>query len=226
MQLGTQDLLGRGWQTLTRWGLVALTGAAVIAAAAPAHANLVLNPGFETGDLTDWAVNFGANHPWTAAGGPVNSGSFAASTGCVGAACTDQTNPGTASSLSQVLTTVPGTTYSLTFWFEGAGAEDELKVLWGGSVVLDLVDSDIVSNASGPLTEYTVNDLTANTISTTLSFLGRQDPGFDRLDDVDVEPTGTSNPNQPPTTPVPEPATLALFGAALAGFGWMRRRKA
>lgn len=39
-------------------------------------------------------------------------------------------------------------------------------------------------------------------------------------------PNGTSTGNLRSITPVPEPATLALVGAALAGLGFLRRRKA
>ena len=74
--------------------------------------------------------------------------------------------------------------------------------------------------ANTGLVSYSVSDLVAGGDTTTLTFLGRQDPGYDRLDNIDVEQTGT-------TSDVPEPATWAMF---IGGFGptgaAMRRKKA
>jgi hypothetical protein len=223
MQFITEGSSRAGRRVMTRWGVVMLASVGMMALAAPAHANLVQNPGFETGDLTGWVSNTAAGDAWRIGptDTPAHSGSFDATTGCVGAQCVDLTNPGGAATLSQALATVAGATYNLTFWFGGDGTADELKVVWGGNVVLDLVgsDGDIVLNNGTGETEYTVSNLLATSNSTTLEFAGRQDPGWDGLDDIDVEPTGS-------TTTVPEPASLALLGTALAGFGWLRRRKA
>jgi hypothetical protein len=97
--------------------------AAILASAAPAAANIVVNPGFESGSLAPWVSNTSSSDPWTI--GPtatqVHSGNFDASTGCVGPQCTDQTNLATAGYLYQDLTTVSGNIYNLTFWFGGAG---------------------------------------------------------------------------------------------------------
>jgi hypothetical protein len=95
-----------------------------------------------------------------------------------------------------------------------------LKVLWGGSVVDDLVDGAIVQNNGTTETQYTVLGLTASSTTTRLMFLGRQDPSFDGLDDVDVELAGTAAP-----TGAPEPITLSIFGAGLAGAVAMYRRR-
>jgi hypothetical protein len=192
---------------------------AIAAGGAHAGTNIVQNPGFETGSLAPWVSNGAANHPWGI--GPVetavHSGSYNAQTGCVGPQCTDETNLATAAYLYQDLATTAGDTYSLSFYFGGAGANDELKVLFGSGVVLDLVNSDIVSNNGTVETLYTVNNLMATSSTTRLMFLGRQDPGYDGLDDVSVMAAGGG---------VPEPATwaLMLIGVGAAG-GALRRSR-
>lgn len=78
------------------------------------------------------------------------------------------------------------------------------------------------SGTLGVVPDYqleTVSNLTTSSGATTLTFVGRQDPGWDALDNVDVEQ------NRAGGTSVPEPATLALFGAGLAGLGVFRRRR-
>ena len=55
--------------------------------------------------------------------GPTD-GVYAVSTGCIGAACTDQTNMATAQFLSQDLATTAGGVYSLTFDFTPNGGTE------------------------------------------------------------------------------------------------------
>ncbi len=175
-----------------------------------AFADIVVNGGFETGDLTGWTTNPApaGGFPWTVettgglGPGFANSGNYYASTGCVGAGCLD---PITGAWLTQTLPTIAGQTYDLSFAYDPyLGSPVELQVQWGGATVLDLMNS----NSPG-YTVYTVDDLLATSASTPLTFLGRDDPSFDGLDDVAVSPT-------------PEPSTLVLVTSVLPCFAGMR----
>jgi hypothetical protein len=95
-------------------GITALLGggvAAVAAAAAPANAaaaNLLTNPGFETGDLTGWTCDAGTA---MVVGSPVHSGSHALSgtpTSSADAQCT------------QTVSVQPNTAYTLSGYVEGS----------------------------------------------------------------------------------------------------------
>jgi hypothetical protein len=156
--------------------------------------NIVQNCGFETGDFSNWTEN-----AWGIAGG-ANSGNLAASTGCVGDQCINGFPP--VAPLSQVLTTTAGDSYSLQFAYTpDGGAYNELKVLWDGASI-----DDLVNEPSSPYATYTVTDL-VGTGSDTLTFLGRQDPAFNRLDDVivsDQVPSGA-----------PEPGTIFLMAGGI-----------
>jgi hypothetical protein len=83
---------------------------------------------------------------------------------------------------------------------------NELDVLWNGTSVLDLGPGGTLGVVPA-YTLYTVLHLSATSSSTTLTFLGRQDPGWDALDNVDVELSGTGV--------TPEPSTWLLMGGAL-----------
>jgi hypothetical protein len=173
--------------------------------------NIVQNPSFETGDFTDWTVNESAGDPWnvfTSRAGvvPFAGDAYFASTGCPGAICIS----GTASqqaSLSQTLATTPGQIYNLTFELvTNAGPPDELQVLWNGSVALDLGPGGTLGDVTS-YTLYGAAGLTATSASTTLTFLGREDPGRFGLDNVSVVPVGNVTP---------EPGSYA---ALILGFG-------
>jgi MYXO-CTERM domain-containing protein len=172
-----------------------------------AHAvNIVLNGGFETGDFTNWSVNLSSVFPWevdTSGQGFGNvpfDGTYFASTGCVGLHCITGTPPQQAS-LSQDLSTTVGDAYTLDFWFGTAyGNPMEVQALFGGAVVEDLPNIGVT-----PYTEYTVSGLVATSTTTQLEFLGRQDLGFNELDDVSVTDNG-------PTAPEPAAWLLGLGG--------------
>lgn len=195
-----------------------LIGAGVRTGVASADMDIVVNGGFETGDFTGWTTNPAPNggFPWAVVSttdlgvGQPYSGTYYATNGCEGAGCLDPTS---GAWLTQVLTPMPGQTYNLAFAYDpSAGGPAELAVQWGGSTVFDLATDDV----SDPgYTLEIVDDLLATSVSTALTFLGRQDPSFDALDAVAVFPT-------------PEPPTLVLFVSMLPGVigvaAWRWRR--
>lgn len=192
--------------------LGAITALAIAGGSAEAQ-NIVLNPGFENGSILS---------PWVASGwfattssGPGNtpphSGTWAATTGCVGPGCVSQPNP---ASLFQDLVTVAGQSYDLSYWFHDAGIPSELMVFWNGLQVQDLLN---VNNCC-VYQQYGVSGLVASGSITRLEYWGRQDPSYNRLDDVSVVASSV--------TATPEPASLTLLATGLVGvFGAARRRR-
>ena len=182
--------------------------------------NLVQNPGFETGDFTDWTQ-----------GGDTNGTSVDTSMPNTGMYSADfqNTSPG---SLSQNLATTPGTLYNLSFYvaanpglitavvhpFELADLTQpmEFQAYFGGVSVYDTAAS---GDPDGAYVQITADNLAGTGATTTLEFdFSTNPPEFSSadyfLDDVSV------------TAAVPEPATwvMLLAGVGLLGAATRLRR--
>jgi hypothetical protein len=185
--------------------------------------NIVANPGFETGDLTAWTTD-----DWPAvntAGGLVpHSGSYLADSACEGSVCL---NPATGAYLYQDLSTTTGTAYTISFWYDMgdtvcvgcASAFAELRVQWGSTIIFDTTAND---QPDAGWVNFTITE-TATSGSMELEFLGRQDPGFLGIDDVCVDVAGGACGS---SSAVPEPTSLLLSGASLAGFALVALKRA
>jgi PEP-CTERM motif-containing protein len=177
----------------------------------PAVANIVVNPGFESG-LTGWT----ASQDWGSGNFAVHTGTLEAFTQCVGAACISTPT----SFLYQDLTTVATQTYTLTFWYRFQGPSgtvniNELRTLAGGVIVSDLVDQ----GNNGGVYQQAVATFVATGPTTRIQFDGRNDPSFLIIDDVCVDSNSGSCPA------VPEPASMTLLSAGLLGLACLRLRR-
>jgi hypothetical protein len=162
--------------------------------------NLVLNSGFETGDFTNWTVQ-----NWAAfqidpgyISGP-QTGLYFVDTGCAADPCINGTQVEQAYLYQDLPTIVQN--YDLTFFYNlgdcgGASCNpaqaEELKVLWGGQTVFDVLQSPIDPSPGAGWQSASIA-VTGLAGTTRLEFLGRQDPGALALDDIVVitpEPSG------------------------------------
>ena len=160
-----------------------LLGLAVLAHAGP---NLVANPGFETGDFTNWsfaAASCGSDFGVTTNPVDAHTGNFAA---FFAGTCA-----GSYDSFEQTLATTPADSYDISFWIDtmssGSDVRD-LQVFWNGNLILDL---------PGPGTntyqEYVFNDEAATGSTAVLEFRG-YNPQTDFVDDVSVVDNAASVP--------------------------------
>lgn len=203
-----------------------LSGA--LAAGAPARANLLTNPSFESGAfanqgndtmsllagstvITGWTVVTDT----TAWIGPTNPFNLSASDGSFFLDLTNYQAGPPFAGMSQTISTIPGATYSLSFDLGSStqwGVPDSLTASAAGS------SQTFTSPTTGiNIWTHEVMQFVASSATTTVVLQGASGINYIGLDNTDVELI--SLPGQ-----VPEPSTLFLLGVGLTGAALARRR--
>ncbi len=207
--------------------LALAVGLTVPALASP---NLVINGSFENGSFADntsqdtmtLPVGSTAMTGWTVAGseplawiGPSNPFGLTASDGQYFLDLTGYNTGGSFSGVAQTtIATSAGSTYLLSFDLGSSstyGLPDGITAS-AGAASQTFTSTDTGSNNW----ETETLSFTATGSSTTVSLLGASGDNYIGLDNVSV--TFVSSP-------IPEPVSLALLGAGLAGLGLVRRKR-
>jgi hypothetical protein len=205
---GTSGKAGFPVHRLRAAGLAALVACAMTAPEAWAQ-NLVQNPGFENtpndGSNTSpgWTLDAASATSFVSGETTANSGIWAVDFAATDAAAATQ------GTLSQAITTVPSTYYTVTFFLANEGGpHNTFLATFGGQTVLSLTDA----NAFG-YTQYTAT-VRATSATSVLAFTAQQDPADFLLDDISVQ-----------AGPLPAAGGgLISFGIAIAGFAVRRMR--
>ena len=176
---------------------------AVLLAAPAAHADYIVNGGFETGNFSGWTVAAGSTAVHSAGfdGYNPHSGDFFAALG----------NVGSNGSLSQGITDTGGQTLTLDYFLAAdGGAPSYFEADWNGSLI---AGSAITNSPATGYIGYSFNVL--STGADTLTFFERNDPSYWALDDVSLNVASQ----------VPEPWSLFIVGGGLIGMAFMLRRR-
>ena len=165
--------------------------------------NLVQNCGFESGSFSSWNTTPAPSGSLFGVGGSGHTGSFDAFFGATG---------GMPDQIFQNVLTMPGHLYDLEFYFNSDG-------LTPNGAFVGYIDTSFHQLGGGPNLpqfDWTLEafTFTATTNFTQIRFGAQDQQGFLLLDDVVLR-----------DVTVPEPFTLGMFGAGLAGAFAMRRRK-
>jgi PEP-CTERM motif len=171
---------------------------------APASANLVQNPNFDlplvSGQAPFWTFTPAASGSDFFYGAGPTWGALSppnsANFGAVGT-LDDEIN--------QIIPTVAGQVYRVSFEFASDGdTPNDLTVTFGGQTCFSTVNE--------PRHNYVPESCTLSPgANADLAFFGLNVPGWNLVDNVNVV--------------VPEPASMALLGTAVIGFGLIRRRR-
>jgi hypothetical protein len=162
-----------------------------------AHANLVTNGGFETGDFTGWTQ--GGDMSFTGVVGGTMEGSYF---GIFGPTVSNGT-------LSQTIATTTGDLYNFSFLY---GIDPGTPNYFSVSIDGGVTNLYAVTNAGATSVTPLSFDFTATSGATNLVFTFFDAPAYVRLDNVNV-------------SAVPEPAPLALLGIGALGFILNRRKQ-
>lgn len=168
--------------------------------------NLIVNGGFEDGNLTGWSLT---NSNWSHNGVTTSEayqGSYSFENGNIDSQY---------AYLTQGINDAVGTEYQLSFWLLAYG--DNPSALTYGVQPNSAPDPSVTltnpDTRGGVWTHYTMNF--SGTGTDLISFGGYDNPGYWYLDNVSVSAV----------TAVPEPPMLALFGLGLLGIGIMNRKR-
>jgi hypothetical protein len=187
-------------QVMTALAATAFACGAAVFCVPAAHANLVANGNFGTGDFTDWAVSDPIGITIDSSS-PYSGDTYDASLGTYG----------TTGTLSQVIGTTAGSSYTVSFELQNqdtTGSGDVLEAYFDGQLDYQWTLGSL--SAGYNLISFIAS---ASTSSTTLEFVEENDNSDWNLDDVSVDAIG-----------VPEPPAAALLVGSLVGLGALRRR--